>query len=101
VWSEDIERCRVCSQEAREREEAEALAATVADMLDVSDLELKVEEGVGIYVLMMGEFEPAGDLHPLMIRKGVKGEGKIIKKQQWSELFTCFSMHVMFWVNNK
>jgi hypothetical protein len=73
------------ARKKREREEAEALAAANADMSDISDLELKVEEGVEIYELMMGEFEPAGDLCVHTIRKGAKEEGKTIKKQQWSE----------------
>jgi hypothetical protein len=46
---------------------------------------IKVEEGVEIYELMMGEFEPAGDLCLYTIWKGAKEEGKTIKKQQWSE----------------
>jgi uncharacterized membrane protein YkoI len=73
------------ARKKREREEAEALAAANADMSDISDLELKVEEGVEIYELMMGEFEPAGDLCLHTIRKGAKEEGKTIKKQLWSE----------------
>jgi uncharacterized membrane protein YkoI len=73
------------ARKKREREEAEALAAANADMSDISDLELKVEEGVEIYELMMGEFEPAGDLCLHTIRRGAKEEGKTIKKQLWSE----------------
>jgi hypothetical protein len=73
------------ARKKREREEAEALAAANADMSDVTDLELKVEEGIEIYELMMGEFEPAGDLCLHTIRKGAKEGGKTIKKQQWSE----------------
>jgi hypothetical protein len=55
------------ARKKREREEALVLAATVADMSDISDLELKLEEGTEIYDLMMDEFEPAGDLCPHMV----------------------------------
>jgi hypothetical protein len=71
---------------ARKKKMLEDAAALLSD---VSDLEVKIEDGLEIYDLMMDEFEPAGDLRPHEIASG-KDAGKVIQKQQWSELLLKF-----------
>lgn len=71
----------------RKKKAREADAAAVSD---VSDLELKIEQGENIYDLLMDEYEPDGDLRPHTIAKG-PDSGKVIMKQLW-----CKSLKIVF-----
>jgi hypothetical protein len=80
------------TNEARIARDKKALEDAAALISDISDLEIKIEDGAEIYELLMSEFEPKTELRPHEIGSG-KDAGKVIQKQLWSELFINTSLH--------
>jgi hypothetical protein len=64
----------------KEKEEAAEAAK------DLSDIQLKLENGVDAYELLKNEFEPSGPLRDHVVGRGVH-KGKVHKKQIWSEFY--------------
>jgi hypothetical protein len=62
-------------------EDKEKIVATE----DVSDIERKLSDGVGPYLIMIGEFRSTGPLLVHIIQKG-DNKGKTSKKQTWEHV---------------
>lgn len=77
------------AKEAREKEEK---AAASESLVDLTDIDEKIQQGIAIYDILLAEFEPVGDMMDHIVEKG-DHKGKVIKKQKWSEYTSLCIIH--------
>jgi hypothetical protein len=66
-----------------------------SSLTDVSDIDQKIEEGMTLYDLLVMEFEAAGPRREHVVTGGKDNIGRLTEKQDWSECFIVFHMHLL------
>jgi hypothetical protein len=89
LYLQHLGRCNKVQYEAHQAQKNKEQEEAAAAAKDISDIHLKLENGVEAYELLKGEFEPSGPLRDHVVGKGAH-KGKIHKKQTWSEFYLLF-----------